>query len=385
VFPQVKGLLKVRTLSADAFPCAPESRLFERSSVNSWQRALTFFVFILLVIATVFLRYELFAGGILYGEAASKMASLAVAGVIILCGYLPLRMLRGHEDDQKDDPQVNDKNSTKDASRETIAATLAAVLGLALTGYSVSELLAPNTPVSAVAPACDGTPVYGAVFFAKTQANGVNARSGPGVEYPQVNRYGGNCTLGFDGYCIGRAVPDFLLKTPDQRWLIIHDRDEMVASGVVLSESAESALGANPSPKCKKLGGLPEPTNITNFSYDPSSGQIRSVAPGAVAVGYGMASVPSKNRAYQVIALGRAPDFVAELKPSTIVSEISVIDGVWLSAAVCLADNVPVVESLRVQLLTFRGSQIIKEQPNSQVPKDTRSLLAEVACNSSGL
>lgn len=348
--------------------------------MNNWQRVLTHIIFTLLVIATVFLRYELFDRGILYGEATSKMASLAVAGIIILCGYLPLRILRNHNNDHK----TGHKNSTKDASRESIAATLAVVLGLAVTGYSVSELLAPNTPVAAAAPACDGTPVYGAAFFAKTQVNGANARSGPGVEYPQVRRYGGDCTLGFDGYCIGREVPDFILHTPDQRWLIVHDQNDLVASGVVLSESAESALGSTPSPRCKELGGLPEPTKITKFIYDPSSKQISSVAPGAVAVGYGMASV-SNNRVYQVIALGTGPGFVAELKPNTIVSQVPVVHGVWLSAAICLADNVPVVGSLRVQLLTFHGAHITSEQSNPQIPRVVRPLLAEVACNSSGL
>lgn len=349
--------------------------------MNNRQRVLTYAIFALLVIVAVSVRYELFARGILYGEAASKMASLAVAGVIILCGYLPLRMLRDH----KDDHRSGDNTSTRDASRESIAATLAAVLGLAVTGYSVSELLAPNTPVAASAPACGGTPVYGAAFFAKTQANGVNARSGPGVEYPQVKRYGGDCTLGFDGYCIGRAVPDFVLGTPDQRWLIVHDESDLVASAVVLSESAESALGTAPSPRCKQLGGLREPTKITKFIYDPSSGQLSSVAPGAVAVGYGMASVPPNNRAYQVVALGTGPGFVHELKPSAIVGEVPVTHGVWLSAAICLADNVPVVDSLRVQLLSFHGAHIINEQPNPRIPKAVRPLLAEVACNSSGL
>lgn len=345
--------------------------------MNNWQRWLIYILFALLVIGIVFLRYVLFARGILYGEAAARMASLAVAGVIILCGCLPLWLLR--------DRKASHKNSAKDASRESIAATLAAVLGLAVTGYSVSELLAPNTPVAATAPACAGTPVYGAKFFAKTQANGANARSGPGVEYPQVRRYGGDCTLGFDGYCIGRAVPDFVLHTPDQRWLIVHEQNDMVASAVVLSESAESALGTAPSPRCKALGGLPEPTKITEFSYNPLSGQISSIAPGAVAVGYGMASLPSNNRAYQVIALGTGPGFTAKLKATTILNEIPVVHGVWLSAAICLADNVPVEDSLRVQLLTFHGARITKEQPNPQIPNSARPLLAEVACNSSGL
>lgn len=198
---------------------------------------------------------------------------------------MPLRVLRG-------------RDSTKEASKETIAATLAAILGLALSGYSVSELLAPNTPVAATVPACGGTPVYGAKYFAKTQANGANARRGPGVEYPQVSRYAGDCTLGFDGYCIGRAVPDYILGTPDQRWLIVHDRKELIAAGVVLSESAESALGTEPSPECQQLGGLPQPSEIQSFSYNIITGQITVAAPGAVAVGYGMATVPQHNRSY---------------------------------------------------------------------------------------
>ena|ERR1700691_52341 len=212
--------------------------------LSKGQRRLAVAVFLAFAALAVFLRYVLFEKGILYGEAASKMASLCVAGIIVAMGYLPLRVLQG-------------AGSVHTATKESIAATLAAIVGLAVTGYSLSELLAPNTPVAAALPACGGTPVYGARYFAKTQENGVNARSGPGVEYPQVNRYGSNCTLGFDGYCVGRSVPDYILGTPDQRWLIVHDRKQLIAAGVVLSESAESALGSKPSSECQELGGLP--------------------------------------------------------------------------------------------------------------------------------
>jgi hypothetical protein len=46
---------------------------------------------------------------------------------------------------------------------------------------------------------------------------------------------------------------------------------------------------------------------------------------------------------------------------------------------------VPVVSSLRVNLLTFKGSRIVTEVRNATVPRSLRSLLAEVACNGSGL
>jgi hypothetical protein len=330
-------------------------------------------IFLLLVVGAVAARYVLFSKGILYGEAAARMASLVVAGVILAAGYLPLRRLR-----KKDDPG-------QDVPSETIAATLAGVLGLALTGYAVSQLLAPNTPVAAASPACGGTPVYGAAFFAKTQPDGVNARKGPGIQYPQVNRYGGNCTLGFDGYCIGPSVPDFVLGTPDQRWLIVHDRSQLVASAVVLSQSPESALGSTPSPRCKELGGLPQPDHISQFRYDTATGQLHALAPGAVAVGYGLASLPQHDRTYQVVALGTGAGFPAELTAKSIASKMQVTGGVWLGAAVCLADNVPVVSSLRVQLLTFHGSHIMRDLNNINAPHSVRTLLAEIACNSSGL
>jgi len=346
----------------------PESK----PSAGNRMRRLAIATFLSFAVLVVYLRYVLFQKGILYGEAASKMASLCVAGIIVFMGYLPLRVLRG-------------RGSAKSVPKESIAATLAVILGLAISSYSVSELLAPNTPVAATVSACGGTPVYGAKFFAKTQANGVNARSGPGVEYPQVNRYAGDCTLGFDGYCVGRAVPDFILGTPDQRWLIVHDRKELIAAGVVLSESAEAALGSKPGPECQKWGGLPQPNEIQNFTYNITTGHINASAPGAVAVGYGMATVPQHDRAYQVVALATNSDFAAQLSARTIANELSITGGVWLSAAICLADNVPVVASLRVQLLTFDGSHVVTELPDAHVPSSVRMLLAEVACNSSGL
>jgi hypothetical protein len=300
------------------------------------------------------------------------MASLLVAGIIIAAGYLPLRMLRG-------------PGSAPDGSQEAVAATLAAVLGLALAGYSVSQLLAPNTPVAAAAPACGGTPVYGARFFAKTPLNGVNARKGPGVQYPQVNRYGGNCTMGFDGYCIGPPVPDLILNTPDQRWLIVHQRAELVAAGVVLSQSAESALGTAPSPRCEQLGGLPQPSSIQHFSYDPANGQLTASAPGAVAVGYGLATAPPQDRAYQIGKLAIQPGFPADLPPAKIASQMQVTGGVWLAAAICLADDVPVVSSLQVTLLTFHGEHVAGQQPGVTVPPSVRPLLAETACDGTGL
>lgn len=325
---------------------------------------------ILLAVAApaVTARYLLFSSGTWYGEAAARMASTAVAGIVVAAGYVPLRMLRGAD-------------SSVAAARESVVA----ILGLAITAFSVSELLAPNTPVAAAAPACASVPVYGARFFAVTEPTGVNSRSGPGRAYQQVNRYAGDCTLGFDGYCIGRPEPDFRLGTPDDRWLIVHKRNDLIASAVVQCQSAELALGATPDPKCAKLGALPQPNVIQRFTYNTSNGQLAASAPWVAAVGYGLATVRSNYSLYQIGVLGTDPntDFAKVLPPSGIASQLHVTDGnVWLGAAICLADNVPVVRSLRIQSLTLRNSRVVGETPNPRVPSAIRPHLAEIACNS---
>lgn len=335
------------------------------------QKIVTIVTFSLVILFAVLARWVLFTEGILYGPTAAKAASLLVAGIIVAAGYLPLRMLRR-------------SNKGQEASKESIAAVLAGILGLALSAYAAGELFAPDTPVAATASACDGVPVYGAPYFAETQPNGVNARSGAGIQYPQVSRYGGSCTLGFDGYCIGISIPDYLLGTPDQRWLIVHDRSQFVAAGVVLSQSAESNLGSAPSPKCKNAGGETQPERL-EFSYNTMSGRLNASAPGAVAVGYGLAAVPQNSPSYHSIALATKAGFPASLSAAAIPNVVPVSGGVWLAASVCLADNVPVVSSLRVNLLTFRGTRVAKQSRNVSVPRSLRPLLAEIACNGSGL
>lgn len=342
--------------------------------MHSKRRWVAISAFLLLTALAVLARYFLFAEGILYGQAAAKMASLTVAGVIIAAGFVPLWMLRS-----------SDGPDAEAAGKETITATVAAILGIATAAYGVSELLAPNTPVQAAAPACAGAPVYGAQFFATTPSRGANARRGPGREYQQVSRYSGNCTLGFDGYCIGPPEPDLVLGTPDQRWLIVHRRLQFVAAGVVQSQTAESALGAHPKGECAKLGGVPQPNLVEQLNYNIRSGTLTAIAPGAVAVGYGLATVSQHNRSYKALALGVLPDFSAHLASSSVGNDMQLTNGdVWLVAAICLADNVPIPTSLRAEQLTVRHSRVSAEGAAINVPRKAYPQLAEIACNSSG-
>jgi hypothetical protein len=324
-------------------------------------------------------RYFLFAHGILYGETVANMASLAVAGFIVVAGCLALWILRGSQTHGGSASQ-----SQGNGAPDSVVATVAAILGLALTGYSVSELVAPNTPVAASVPACAGVPVYGAKYFAVTAENGVNARSGPGPEYQQLNRYPTNCTLGFDGYCIGYPIADFVLGTPDQRWLLVHDRKQLVSAAVVLSESAESDLGTTPGPECGSLGGLPQPNKVARLTYNTSSGELSASAPGAVLVGYAAVSLSAGSPDYtSATGTNASSDFPAQLTPSDLVGDVQGGTGqVLVGAAVCLAINVPVTSSLSALTVTIRNSRITQTTPDAHLTPNVATRLAEFACNS---
>ncbi len=225
-------------------------------------------------------------------------------------------------------------------------ASVAVLLGLALTAYSAAELIAPNTPVAASAPACPGAPVYGARFFAQTADLGANARSGPGREYAQANRYAANCTLGFDGYCVGSVEQDLRLKTPDDRWLIVHGRpNQVVSSAVVIDQSPERDLGQDPSNACKKMGGLSLPHTVNGLSYNVRHSMLSSEAPGAPAVGYALVALAGGHPSYVAIGLATAPPrFELGWTVATSLAQIpdySASDKVWVGAAVCLADTFP--------------------------------------------
>jgi hypothetical protein len=166
--------------------------------------------------------------------------------------------------------------------------------------------------------------------------------------------------------------------------LLVHNREELIASAVIQSQTAESALGAKPSRACSKLGGLPLPTAVQQFTYDMVNGHLTASALGAASAGYGLAS-QAPHIIYQPVALGTDASFSATLLPGSIATQMKISDGnVWLGAAICLADNVPVVSSLRVLRLTLQHSHVIGQTPDPKVPEAVRPHIAEIACNSSG-
>jgi hypothetical protein len=348
-------------------------------------RFLAIAVMLILAGFAVAVRWLLFSAGILYGNTAAKMASLTVAAIIVAVGGIVMRISHRTEETTSDTPRPS-PSDVSGASTLNIVGSVTAIVGLATAAYGVSEIVAPNTPVAAGQPACGGVPVYGAGYLAVTQQTGVNARSGPGREFSQRNRYAGDCTLGFDGYCIGPPEPDFVLHSPDQRWLKVYKRDEFVSAAVVLSQSPERQLGSGPLPSCREHGGLPEPTAIQTFTYDISTGALSATATSAVAVGYGLAAPAPFNPRFHVGTLGTVdPGFEAKLSPTSMGGLLGVINGeIWLGATVCLADNVPVPGTLRVMELRLRKGALTSEAPAADFPRNLRTEMAENDCNSSG-
>ena len=146
---------------------------------------------------------------------------------------------------------------------------------------------------------------------------------------PAVNRFSVGCSLGFDGYCIGEPIGDFRAPLgregwPDQRWLILHRRDELVASGRVQSQSKESRLGGEPDKRCARWGGLPLPKVGKLTVTPPGKGQslatLQVESTGAVVVGYGVHLVTAPvDGVYPYDRIGaktNAPGFSAQWNPS---------------------------------------------------------------------
>jgi hypothetical protein len=323
-------------------------------------------------------RYLLFEYGVLYGAAIANMASLAVAGIIVIAGCLSLWIVRG-----RSQAQGGSQPQGGGAGADGVVATVAAVLALALTGYSVSEIVAPNTPVAASVAACAGVPVYGAKYFAVTAQDGVNSRSGPGPEYRQLNHYPTGCTLGFDGYCVGFPETDFIAGTPDQRWLLVHERSQLISAAVVISESAESDLGTAPDPRCPGLGGSPQPDKISNFTYNTHSGELSATAPGAVLVGYSAVSLNESNSEYAgTISTNSASSFSSQLSPAKLIGIIRQPTGqVVLASVICLAVNVPVTNSLTTQIIAVKNGKIVAQKTSVSIQSGIKERLAEFACN----
>jgi hypothetical protein len=72
----------------------------------------------------------------------------------------------------------------------------------------------------------------------------------------------------------------------------------------------------------------------------------------------------------------------AQLSPSGLAAILPGVNGqVVLGAVVCPAEDVPVADSLRAQIITIKNNQVVEQKTDRQVPSSVASRLAEFACN----
>jgi hypothetical protein len=315
-------------------------------------------------------RLDLFAAGSLYSSTDVWAADVITAVLV----FVAMTVFLGH---------ASTSSARVSWERRLTTAGVAIAVPVGLIG--AVQLAAPNTPRTATAPACSGASVADGAFLATTPETGVNARSGPDTTYPQVQRFAANCTLSFDGYCIGEPVNDLrTTEYPDQRWLILHRPWEtwpwdhmpwgdppyaFVAAGTVQSQSAEGELGERPNKMCSHLGGWKPPTSVVlTTSIKQGVITISASSEGAEIIGVSvMSSQTLKDGSDSVFQLTEpAPDLTHGTGSITATWNAQAVTGpavgrpatFTLLASVCLGPAVADLESYAIRQFDWNGKVI---------------------------
>lgn len=358
-------------------PRRPRSRERLARRVASARRRLEkrYLVAVGVVLAAIIVRSSLLSSGTLYGESAAKISGWVVGAIAVAAGSVALR------------PHLRGAAEHRLSLASGALASAAAVFAL------VAAVSPPNTPHEASSPACRGASVAGGKFYASVPPRGANARSGPDESFSQVKRFAGNCTLAFDGYCIGFPEPDAQMAgIPDQRWLILHQPyssapwsllpgdppTHFVASAVVQSDSEESRLGTQPDPRCKAAGGWTAPGRLSlSVKKHRSSITIAARASHAILVGFAeyVPKDPDRQVARRMVGQYRPEDAAGNkmirltLTPSRGTRAVA--------ASVCLAGNVEDQSNLRIAPVDGRSGG----SPAEVLSEKTRQRLATAACS----
>jgi hypothetical protein len=81
-------------------------------------------------------------------------------------------------------------------------------------------------------------------FNARTGPWTVKVRSGPGTNFPEVGKLGGNQPVNFSGWTFGMVIPDAWTNQPDARWYRLAGTNNWVASATI----SGNAPGSRPMP-----------------------------------------------------------------------------------------------------------------------------------------
>ncbi|WP_374457018.1 hypothetical protein [Nocardioides sp.] len=355
---------------------------WKRKKAARRRRAGAVVIAIVLVTTALLARYQLFSREVLFGPRAEFYANLATASVVssvlLLAAWIWV----------SNSSSSSDSTSSTSGSSPALAFAAAAV-ALPTAAVAAIQVMFPATPYDAAAPACAGAPVLKARFLGQTVAPGVNARDGAGTGFPNVDRYGGSCTLGFDGFCIGEPVVEKLSGLEDTRWYIVHGRDHVVSSSKIRDQSPVARLAPKPDADCEsKYGGLPAPDEL-EFTPSRDSGplvKLSARAEGASLVGYAVYNPDPRSGTYGYSRVGivdTEPTFDGTWDSSTAVSDLRKQEGtIYLGAAICLAAEVPFRDAA-VFAATYRDGRVVRLRPDERLNDDATKLLRQTACSTS--
>jgi hypothetical protein len=252
-------------------------RLADGRAVTNSQRHWVIFSAWALVVGG--LRASLVWSGLLYGAGRIITADVAISIFLIL---VLAAQMSGKTKNVS--PGAGAQRSWGDR-----VGVVAAVLGFPALIASVLSLVAPPTPPGVSAAACAGTQTYSTAYLGVTLGPlGDFARNGPGVSFAQTDRLDKDCTVGFEGYCIGDPVDDPYAKGwVDTRWLLVstHSRqpwkeiahllsgepsdDRFVSLAYVAPKSPDRQLNYLGPTVCQ--GGRPQPGRTSLAASAPAA------------------------------------------------------------------------------------------------------------------
>jgi hypothetical protein len=235
---------------------------------------------------------------------------------------------------------------------------------------------------------------YRAVTIGKL---GNYSRSGPGVSYPQTGRYDTNCTVGFDGYCVGEPMPDPTADGwMDSRWLR-DGKGNFVSLAYLDPQSPDSNLPYLSDRVCPHESQLPghavmaadlrnqqairfdlradHAANLGVALWVRDAGQIRSGVPlrqiGASATDAGGAGA----------AVWRTSRILADLKPGR-TSDVSVV----VAGTPCLGPNGPAAtnDTATMEFVIDPANHIVLRSSKIDLSADMMGRLTRQACDSDG-
>ena len=249
--------------------------------------------------------------------------------------------------------------------------TVAALFGLPVAAYTALQLVAPPVPADTELASCDGAVSAGAKYIARTGGTGLNIRTGPGTSYPPVARLDAECSVGFDGYCVGEPVADiYINQLADVRWLRLRHTDHYASAAQVTSLRADASLGGGPESGCPE--GLEEPSVVVKKRNGSTAelARFKATVENTLTVGLSLryGTRIDRDQTLQVEQLGGVPKVADENGVVTVDLGVSFIDEnipdadfVELAVVPCLAPIIPAhtgAALMRVNLDTGRVREV---------------------------